>query len=84
MTPADLKSTGQLLDLLIAKGVRSFKGHGVELELFPPNQPEHASAKTDDIDRCRCGHEVVAHTGEGLCIHGCDVDKCAGPEEKSE
>jgi hypothetical protein len=77
---------GALCDLLRAKGVRRY--HGIldgapcELEFLPPEAPPLKDSKpTVDAETCHCGHGLHAHNA-GLCLLGCEPDKCAGPEMK--
>lgn len=71
--------------MLRAKGVKHFElDHqgGVKMELGVADEKLPAmSAKEADPEQCRCGHPVWAHTN-GLCVHSCDVETCAGPETK--
>lgn len=69
------------IDQLRGKGIRVFKGpfgEGVvELELGPalvPDGPVGPEAKDPSV--CACGCPVYAHT-QGLCLAGCEADKCA-------
>lgn len=83
MTPDDISSASKLIDVLKAKGARSFKGFGIELELLPVEQkPEKAIAVGERVDpnarRCACGHDLdTEHNGQGDCIAGgCDPTVC--------
>jgi hypothetical protein len=85
MTREDLDTVAKLADMLRAKGVRTFKGAGLEMELLPSvevvSPQENAKALASEADdACLCGCPVYAHEG-GLCIHGCAVEKCL-PKEK--
>lgn len=75
VTPEELASASQLLDLLRKKGARSFKGFGVELELGPIEAKEAATPAVVDTARCSCGHMDYEH-GAGLCLQGCDPLSC--------
>jgi len=83
-----LTELAALLDLLKDKGVTRFEGcYGeksrlVKLEMLPPpdKAPREERAGADP-DVCRCGHSLAEHNA-GLCLAGCEVEKCAPPEEK--
>lgn len=91
-----LTELSALLDLLKAKGVTHYEGPGnnsswmVRVDFGPaaaapsPVLPDKPTTKDDEKDEapddvCRCGHDHAQHTN-GLCLVGCDVEKCA-PEE---
>lgn len=85
----DLSRLGALIDLLRSKGVRSYvsdehaasgwRSH-VELE-FELTVVDHPDAKpAPDPDRCACGHMAHEHSN-GLCLHGCEPEACAPPED---
>lgn len=89
-----LDNLSMLLDLLQRKGVKRYAGPvlsarpdegvcetRVELELSPAPDMTPAEKTTVDPDACRCGHPETAHTN-GLCLFGCEVDRCAPPEAK--
>lgn len=86
----DLVALGALVDLLKSKGVRRFRSGGVyssgnefvRLELeFEPTIVDHPDAKpAPDPDRCACGHMAHEHSN-GLCLHGCEPEACAPPED---
>lgn len=76
MTAEDLASASRLIDLLKAKGARSFKGFGIELELSPADAPAPVSpAVGPDASLCACGHRDYEHGG-GLCLQGCEPTSC--------
>jgi hypothetical protein len=85
MADPDLTKLGPLLDLLRAKGVRTFhedSDGNVELEFFPPmlsDPPADVEAAKDE-PRCRCGHGPHEHNDEGLCLQGCDESACSPVE----
>jgi len=86
VTSEDIQTVATLADMLRAKGVRSFEGLGLRLELEPTQErvieaalPAKPPVAQGDDETCKCGHPHYAHQG-GLCIHGCDVEKCV-PEE---
>ena len=84
-------STPKTLPVFVAElralGVRTYKGEfnggTLELELGPPVDPESPqTAKdsvSDPIPRCHCGCAPWDHQN-GLCLSGCEVALCAGPE----
>lgn len=76
---ADLATIGKLADLCRSKGVKSITVDGVTLELLPAEPPPMKSSEAKDPDTCGCGHGLHAHNA-GLCLHGCAVEKCAGPD----
>lgn len=71
-------------------GVKSFKTNSDEtwsVEFFEPI-PEIESGAiipqkllTQNApfmeDKCACDHDKSAHDGHGLCLLGCEVEKCA-------
>lgn len=78
----ELERLGALLDLLRSKGVRVFREteHGIDVE-FEPTIIDHPDAKpAPDPDRCACGHMTHEHSN-GLCLHGCEPEACAPPED---
>lgn len=80
MTPEEIATISKLADMLKAKGVRVFRGAGIELEFEAPAAPNvEPDAPTADPDMCRCGHANHAHMN-GLCVHGCEAEKCI-PED---
>ncbi len=68
------------IDALRAKGVRTFKGpladSHVELELGPPVPVEVKAEKVVEADLCGCGHKTWEHGDRGLCLFGCEPEKC--------
>lgn len=85
-TDADLASLESLIDALRAKGVKTFQGFGVTVELFP-SAPKADDVKPGDMEKalkelsatapmCRCGHEEFAHNN-GQCLAGCPAESCA-------
>jgi hypothetical protein len=88
MTAAERKDAETLIDMLKAKGVRTFKGFGIELELGPPvaepmSEREMLKAFDDGVERCKgCKHEMAEHV-QGICLH-CPPEKCAGEQATSE
>ena len=75
---------GATLDMLRSKGVSKYReddGRSFAVEFFPSvaAQPEMDAAKPDP-NICRCGHFKHEHGDHGLCLIGCDPEKCAGPE----
>lgn len=73
------------VDRLRGAGVKSYKGQFdgdlIELELGPPVIAEPQPSKPEaDPDKCRCGHMVYEHN-QGLCLVGCDAEKCVEPEQ---
>lgn len=73
---ADLAHLKKLREL----GVKSYSLDGLVVEFFPI-APEASNEKPSAPveEACRCGHEWAAHA-DGLCLHACDVSKCAPPE----
>lgn len=85
MTPEALDG---VLSMLRRQGVSHFRdvpGEGFDVTFFPAqpaSEPEQKpAAAVVDIELCKCGHPVHAHVN-GLCIHSCDVEKCAPEEQK--
>lgn len=84
-----LSTLSGIIDLMRSKGVRSYKGmttldghtpFNLELEL-EPTIVDHPDAKpVPDPDRCACGHMAHEHSN-GLCLHGCEPEACAPPED---
>jgi hypothetical protein len=90
MSDPKLDRLGALLDLLRAKGVRVYRASEldrdgrpvgrIEVE-FEPTIVDHPDAKpAPDPDRCACGHMAHEHSN-GLCLHGCEPEACAPPED---
>jgi hypothetical protein len=92
-TKEELVAVEGLIDSLRKRGVRSFQGFGVALELFPDGRSgwTEAAPKATDMETtlkelaspaplCRCGHEEFAHNA-GMCLAGCPAEACA-PREK--
>lgn len=58
--------------------------HGVEFHFAPiaaswaPEKAEKALLE-DGPARCPCGHAETEHGNHGLCLLGCDEDKCIPP-----
>lgn len=78
MTPEDLASASRLIDLLKAKGARSFKGFGIELELAPAEPTAQKLPDAAPENLCACGHDRDTEHLNGLCIKaGCDPTTCA-------
>lgn len=73
-----------LVDQLRARGVRRYRTSELELELGATESPSPPEMKPNAVppDACKCGHPEYAHVN-GLCVHGCDVEKCA-PEETTQ
>ena len=84
MKAGELDALLSLVDSLRARGVRRYKAGDIELELGPLEAPPPPDAKPGETppDACKCGHAEYAHVN-GLCVHGCDVEKCA-PEETTK
>lgn len=80
---------GDFLDLLRLKGVKAYKGPSpdgaieVELGLSVDNIEDAKPGTVVDPDACRCGHPPYAHMN-GLCVQGCSVEMCAGPNAAPE
>jgi hypothetical protein len=68
-----------LLRMLRANGVRSFHDGEMRIEFAPIVTPEAAHVPSIPIEdeKCRCGHEMHAHSEQGFCLKGCEPDKCA-------
>ncbi len=79
MTITDLAEVEKLADRLRAKGVKTFEGYGVKLELGPVPDDGKPVQQVADADKCRCGHMVYAHQ-EGMCTLGCDAERCLDGE----
>lgn len=90
MSDPKLDRLGALLDLLRAKGVRVYRASEldtagrpvgrIDVE-FEPTIVDHPDAKpAPDPDRCACGHMAHEHSN-GLCLHGCEPEACAPPED---
>lgn len=81
------------LDFLRTQGLSAFSVDGMFSASFMPERPSAAvntpadtKASVDALEElmampgCPCGHPDHAHMG-GLCLSGCDVSICAGPED---
>jgi hypothetical protein len=87
MTTKDLIPLGKLFDLLREKGVRSFRSDALHIEMSPeapvaanPEALREVLEKASQSeDGCKCGHPEYAHNA-GLCLQGCDEEKCHPPE----
>ena len=79
-----IESLGELgrLDMLREKGVRSFEDGVLRLSLAPAEPPPHKPEAPAPDETCRCGHLPYEHGDGGLCLKGCEVEKCAPPEGK--
>lgn len=80
-----LREVSDLADMLRAKGVTNFEGGGIKLEFGAPvdTTPHKEAAPAVDLDLCKCGHASYQHVN-GLCIVGCTVETCAGPEQNAK
>ena len=80
LDPADqqrIDFVGALADCCRKHGVKMADVNGIRVELGPldgPMKPDKPAAED-----CPCGHGLHAHNG-GLCLFGCSIEKCAGPE----
>lgn len=64
------------LDEMKRRGVRTFKFGELEAEFAPAEAPPMKESKAvAELDNCKCGHALHAHNG-GLCLQGCEPDKC--------
>ena len=82
-----LGALGELVELLRTRGVRYYREGDVSLEFeasTPPPARADSSGADEASETCRCGHGMHAHNQDGLCIHGCAVEVCAGPEDSKE
>lgn len=79
------------LDGAVAKmralGVSRLRDGELEIELWqsaaPPTEGPHVPKDFGKADTCRCGHEDAAHNADGLCLLGCDANKCADTTGKN-
>lgn len=79
MTTEEIETIGKLADMCRAKGVRVLDVPGsIRMELEQTQAPTSPKPSSEP-DICRCSHPVHAHMN-GLCIHGCEPEKC---EEKA-
>lgn len=69
----------KLLDLLKAKGVRTFTDGGLHIEFAPTEQTPMTSTPIPEDPACKCGHPYHQHNEVGLCLIGCEPDACAAP-----
>ena len=89
----DLRQLGEMIDLLRSKGVHRYKSAELatnggelarlEVELFPPVDDTPEAKPGPNPDACRCGHLSHEHGPDGLCLHGCDIERCAPEEAKT-
>lgn len=79
-TPETLDDLVALTDKLKERGVRSFSLGRFSVNFAAPEAPP-LKEKASDGDACNCGHPLHHHNN-GLCLIGCEPDKCAGPEGK--
>lgn len=87
-----MATLSSILDLMRAKGVRSFKGmttldghtpFSLEIELEPTLDVStgRSEKQEPDPDMCSCGHWLHEHQ-DGLCLHGCEPEACLPKESK--
>lgn len=77
----------QLLRELGVKAARLDEADNVlEVEFFPLERlaalelgPLAPKGLGTSQDKCRCGHEVYEHAGDGYCLRGCVPDNCIPP-----
>ncbi len=72
-----------LLALLKKHGVKHFELGSLKVEFaaVPPLETVASPAPPIEDEKCKCGHEMHAHSEQGFCLKGCEPDKCAGPEK---
>jgi hypothetical protein len=81
MTPEEIKTVATIIDMLRAKGVKEFEGAGLRLVLNALEAPvPESSAPATDPEMCRCGHAEYQHGPGGLCVSGCEAEKCLDPK----
>ena len=73
-TPDDLK---QLLSILRDGGVSAYEAGQFKVSLHPTQPKAEPMAELED-KACNCGHPDYDHGPGGLCIHGCEPEKCLG------
>lgn len=73
------ESIASMLDMLRSKGVYKFKStalDGFEVEFHAPTDDTKPAPVAADPDLCRCGHPLFAHAAGGMCLIGCNAEKC--------
>ncbi len=78
MTDEEIATIGRVADMCRAKGIKLLDiPNNIKMEL-DPTPAKDTPGPTTDPDMCSCGHPEYAHTN-GLCVTGCDPDKCNPP-----
>lgn len=84
MTDAEIETIGKLAEMCRKHGIKLVEIPNIvrmEVELVPV-ETKPVAKKDADADLCGCGHPEFAHTN-GLCVLGCDAEKCAAESGKS-
>jgi hypothetical protein len=66
-----------VLALLKKHGVRKFQFGSLQVEFEPVQPAEPKPQPPAEEEKCRCGHVHHQHSETGLCLIGCEPDKCA-------
>jgi len=86
MKDLSLNDVTRLVEAMRKRGVLSFEVGGLKVEFFPSapdaDTPLAPPKLEDNTPLCGCGHAEWSHQN-GLCIYGCDIEKCM-TEEKQE
>ena len=85
MTLPDLEAAVAMLRRQNVAKFTDIAGGGFTVEFFPAPIEAGPVEKSQAQDtKCACGHAMHEHNASaGLCLLGCDPEKCAGAEAKS-